>query len=395
MAGVVGFSGTGHATASPGQTQDVLRFCLERSLDTRSDREVLDDLLYQVSGATAAQKKVLADAFRVLLETKSGNMLLRNFPKGVQLVVVSGKEEGFFSAYSFYEKKIALNQIRLKEEDKDLLAIALAHEIGHAIQNAGNLNFWEASGHSKLSPFQIASLNKLSEAEMAAYSLDAIFQIKKDNPSFFKDVFKSYRNNNGFVYSENIYNWYQELYELNRKEAQTLKMQEEDTEAYARRKTMGMTAKLFLSSCDTKDFFLQKEKDSWEHHYNWQAVCLAEAVVQDFPEKVSSAGDDELYDGIIEAYARRLFLPTEELREILTQDSFLLFQTYLPTAVVANYENGASVADFGVLREEISKTEEYQQINRAFFKNSPDISVKAENYPIIALSKAKSAGWEV
>ena len=375
--------------------QDTLRPYWEQSLDLRSDREVLDDLLHQTFGATAVQKKFLADAFRTLLKTKSGNMLLRNFPKGVQINVVPGEKEGVLSAYSFYEKKIALNLTYITEDKKDLLPISLAHEIGHAIQDTRNLDFLEMPRHSKLSPFQIASLNKLAEAEMAAYSLDAIFQIKKDAPSFFKDVFKSYRNNNGFVYSENIYNWYQELYELNRKEAQTLKMQEEDTEAYARLKTMGMMAKLFLSFYDSKGFFIQKEKDSWEKHYNRQAVCLAEAVVQDFPEKVSSAGDDELYDGIIEAYARRLFLPTEELKEILTQDSFLLFQTYLPTAVVANYENGASATDFGILRAEINKAEEFRQVNKAFLKKSPDISEKAENYPIIVLSKVKKASRDI
>ena len=260
LIGSVSIFGSGPVSASSVDVQDALRPYWEQSLDLRSDREVLDDLLHQTFGATAVQKKVLADAFRTLLKTKSGNMLLRNFPKGVQINVVLGEKEGVLSAYSFYEKKIALNLTYITEDKKDLLPISLAHEIGHAIQDTRNLDFLEMPRHSKLSPFQIASLNKLAEAEMAAYSLDAIFQIKKDNPSFFKDVFKSYRNNNGFVYSENIYNWYQELYELNRKEAQTLKMQEEDTEAYARRKTMGMTAKLFLSSCDTKDFFFKKKK---------------------------------------------------------------------------------------------------------------------------------------
>ena len=375
--------------------QDALRPYWEQSLDLRSDREVLDDLLHQTFGATAVQKKVLADAFRTLLKTKSGNMLLRNFPKGVQINVVPGEKEGVLSAYSFYEKKIALNLTYITEDKKDLLPISLAHEIGHAIQDTRNLDFLEMPRHSKLSPFQIASLNKLAEAEMAAYSLDAIFQIKKDAPSFFEDVFKAYRHDENFVYSENIYNQYQKLYELNREKAQALKMSAEDSDSYARLKTMGMMAKLFLSSYDSKGFFIQKEKDSWEKHYNKQAIRLAEAVVKNFPESVSSDGNDRLYHDIVEAYARRLFLSVGELKEILSQDVFLLFQTYLPTAVIANYENGASVADFGVLREEISKTEEYQQINRAFFKNSSDISAKAENYPIIALSKVKKASRDI
>ncbi len=363
LAGAMMFAGIGCTSTSVLQTRENLQEYMLAAQDTRTDREVLDSLLDRCVGMTASQKRAFSKNLRVLMGTESGNILLRRLPDEVYFEVspdLKRTEDSFvLGTYSGQDKKICLSPDVFSSADRDLLTVALAHEIGHAIQD--DMRVGERSGEdTSFSPFQAASLNKLTEAEMFAYSLDTIYQVKKNDTSFFKEIFLQ----DDIIYSQKMYEGYAAAYEKNLNYFKELGTQPARADAYARRKTMGEFVEIMLSPIFGGEYGM--ETFSWDLSYDLQGAQTVDSILLLYPDTLSSEGNDALYRSLLKQHADGLFMEAEKLENLL-KDRDLAYFLYQPSAVLAAYETGdVQKEDLLSFRQAVSKTEEFQAVKEAF-----------------------------
>ena len=214
LAGFITLSGTGCSTLVTPEAIQSIQLQISESTDIRTDGEVLNTLMKQVTRASAQERKMFSDAFKILLKTESGNALLRRVPSDMKFKVkdFGPKMEG---GYDSWQGDIVLNKNKFNEKEKDWIPVTLAHELGHMMQYEMKLSGL-TKDKTSLSPFQVASLDKLNEAEMMAFTFDTIYQIRDYvSPVFYERMLRE----NG-IYSYPLFSEYAALYEKKRENVQ-------------------------------------------------------------------------------------------------------------------------------------------------------------------------------
>ena len=385
LAGFITLSGTGCSTLVTPEAIQSIRLQISETTDIRTDGEVLNTLMKQVTRASAQERKMLSDAFKILLKTESGNALLRRVPSDMKFKVkdFGPKMEG---GYDSWQGDIILNKNRFNEKEKDWIPVILAHELGHMMQHKMKL-CGLTKDKTSLSPFQAASLDKLNDAEMMAFTFDTIYQIRdKVSPVFYERMLRE----NG-IYSYPLFSEYAALYEKNEKMFKEAGLPEQDIEKNARRETMGTFVMAVLDESVMEKLPLRQDvrfgavqrASAWNKMYDAQALGNLAKLVSWRSGNLSAEGNDELYRYMLGEHGKGLGLSAQELEAALASNLKLQKETYLSAAVLANYEEGVSKADASLLRREISKTPEYLKVTESYRSGSSDFSESVKNFPII------------
>jgi hypothetical protein len=381
LAGVMACAGVGCSSTAVLQTRKNIQAYMASAQDFRTDREVLDEILSRCVGMTAFQKKSLSKNLRILLGTESGNILLRRLPKEVFFEVSDGlkktEEDFFIGSFSKEENRIYLSPDVFSGFYKDLLTVALAHEIGHAVQNEMRLGS-RAGEDTSFSPLQVACLNKLLEAEMFAYSLDTIYQVKQKDKSFFKEVFLQ----EDIIYSQKMYEGYAAAYEKNLDSFEKMGTPTGQAESYARRKTMGEFIEIMLSPSFSSEY--GSDTLSWNFSYNLQGRSVADSILILYPQTLSSEGNDPLYRFLLKKHADEFFITAEKLESLLPNRD-LAYLLYKTSVVLSAYETGTiSKEEIPAYRKAVDKTDEYQAVKEAYISsNRNDLYEKVKIFPSV------------
>lgn len=385
LAGFITLSGTGCSTLVTPEAIQSIQLQISETTDIRTDGEVLNTLMKQVTKASAQERKMLSDAFKILLKIESGNALLRRVPSDMKFKVKDFDTESD-GGYDSWQGDIVLNKNKFNEKEKDWIPVTLAHELGHMMQYEMKLSGL-TKDKTSLSPFQVASLDKLNEAEMMAFTFDTIYQIRdKVSPVFYERMLRE----NG-IYSYPLFSEYAALYEKNEKMFKEAGLPERDVEKNARRETMGTFVMAVLDESVMEKLPLRQDvrfgavqrASAWNKIYDAQALGNLAKLVSWRSGSLSAEGNDELYRYMLGEHVEGLGLSAQELEDALDSNLKLQKETYLSAAVLANYEEGVSKADAFLLKKEIAKTPEYLKVTENYRSGSSDFSESVKNFPII------------
>jgi hypothetical protein len=296
-----------------------ISYQIDKMQDLRTDGEVWRDLMKQVTTASVQERKMLSDAFQILLQTESGNSLLRQVPSDMKFKVKDLKSEND-GGFDVFQGEIVLNKRIFHQKNPDYIPVVLAHELGHMVQNKRKLCGF-SNDKTSFSPFQAASMDKLNEAEMMAMTFDTIYQLReKVSSDFYEESFEQ-----SGLYSFSLFSEYAALYETNKAKWQDKELSPSEAEKKARRETMGVFVMAALDNSliyvlpvlEENRFEIWQLAISWQKSYDNQAVRLVQDMVSKKPDYLSEKGNSPLFEYMLSQHAEGLGLSADCLEEAL------------------------------------------------------------------------------